>query len=80
MIFKLLKDQYNILSSLEGMNDFISSPYEDNEYILFTVDSISDFQDQFFFNIVENGMDREGNVNDYGKQLYDIYDNILEQI
>ena len=94
MVVTLTKSEFNILKSLNGIMKYLSdiallgNGVEDKSGVIlnesdvrFTIcnDDLSKFKDDFYFNIVEEGMDREGKVNEYGKQLYAIYDKILFQ-
>ena len=89
----ITKSEFNILSSLKGVMKYLSdiAVFDNGEEISgiiitegevqFAVedDDLSRFKNEFYYNIVDDGMDREGQVNEYGKQLYDIYDKILYQ-
>ena len=93
MVMRITKSEFNILSSLKGVMKYLSdiAVFDNGEEISgiiitegevqFAVedDDLSRFKNEFYYNIVDDGMDREGQVNEYGKQLYDIYDKILYQ-
>lgn len=80
MKFTLTKKQFDFLITLDNVNDFILKKSFENDNVIFIVDDISRFQDVIYFNVVEYGMDKEGAINSKGKQIYDIYDEILSQI
>ena len=80
MKFTLTKKQFDFLITLDNVNDFILKKSFENNNVIFIVDDISRFQDVIYFNVVEYGMDKEGAINSKGKQIYDIYDEILSQI
>lgn len=87
---ELTQEQFEILLKLNNVKNFISNfskktEYKNNgvvysEYCIIEVKDISGFQDEIYFNIVENGMDKNGKVNEYGKKVYDLYDAILTQL
>lgn len=87
---ELTQEQFEILLKLNNVKNFISNfskktEYKNNsvsysEYYIIEVKDISGFQDEIYFNIVENGMDKNGKVNEYGKKVYDLYDAILTQL
>ena len=87
---ELTQEQFEILLRLNNVKNFISNfskktEYKNNsvaysEYYIIEVKDISGFQDEIYFNIVENGMDKNGKVNEYGKKVYDLYDAILTQL
>lgn len=80
MKFRLTKEQYDLLISLNEVSKFIYNATFENKNMYFYVYDISRFQDQIYFNIVEIGMDSEGAVNQQGRELYAIYDTLLAQI
>lgn len=80
MNFILTKNQYEVLSSLKSVKAFLSNSVSDEKNVSFVVEDISKFQDEIYFNIVEVGMNEEGAVNDRGKELFLIYDLLLNQI
>lgn len=81
MKFKLSKKQYQFLLSLNDIDKFIAKSVSTNDdNVLFEVDDVSKFQDEIYFNVVDDGMDREGKVNDLGEKIYNIYDELLYQI
>ena len=45
----------------------------------FDVDKVADFQDEITIEIVDTGMDNEDTVNVLGREMYFIYDTLLEQ-
>lgn len=79
MKFKLTTNEFKFLISLNGINEFIVHQKTDDNITCFEVSDISGFQDEIYFNIVENGMDRDGDVNSTGNQIYYIYDKLLFQ-
>lgn len=93
MIIRLTKTEFNTLKSLKGIMKYLSeiAVFDNGEEISgiivtegevqFTIedDDLSRFKDEYYYNIVDEGMDREGQVNEKGKQLYEIYDKILFQ-
>lgn len=80
MKFKLTKKQFNFLNALNGVSNFILNKTVDDNSISFEVSDVSGFQDEIYFNVVENGMNSEGDVNKFGKEVYLIYDTLLAQI
>lgn len=80
MKFKLSKNQYQFLIALSGVSGFIVESEVEDDTVIFEVSNTSDFQDEIYFNVVEDGMDKEGKVNSLGKQIYNIYDILLSQI
>ena len=92
-MIRLTKSEFNILLSLKGIKKYLSdiAVFDDGEEISGVIitegevqfavedDDLSRFKNEFYYNIVDDGMDREGQVNEYGKQLYEIYDKILFQ-
>lgn len=80
MKFSLPTKQFNTLKSLNGVSNFISTIQYGTASVDFEVSDISGFQDEIYFNIVEDGMNKEGLVNAKGKEWYQIYDTILAQI
>ena len=94
MVIEITISEFNVLKTLNGVMEYLSdiamldNGVKDKSGVIlnegevhFTIseDDLSKFKDDFYFNIVEEGMDREGKVNEYGKQLYKIYDKILSQ-
>ncbi len=77
---ELTKEQYEILIKLNNIKNFILKYSADSEYCFIEVNNVSAFQDEIYFNIVEEGMDQNGKVNEYGRKVYDLYDAILVQI
>lgn len=47
--------------------------------VFFDVDKVADFQDEITMEIVDTGMDNEDTVNVLGREMYFIYDTLLEQ-
>lgn len=80
MKFTLPIKQFDTLQSLNGISSFLSRIQRETSSVNFEVSNVSEFQDEIFFNIVEDGMDREGEVNAQGKEWYLIYDELLAQI
>ena len=80
MKFTLPVRQFDTLNSLNGVNDFISQIQYGTGSVEFEVSDVSGFEDEINFNIVEDGMDREGLVNSKGREWYIIYDTLLAQI
>lgn len=80
MKFTLPIKQFDTLQSLNGISGFLSRIQRETSIVNFDVSDVSGFQDEIFFNIVEDGMDREGAVNAQGKEWYHVYDELLAQI
>ena len=57
----------------------VTTKGEKNNNIYFDVKEVSDFQDEINMEIVDSGIDDEDTVNKLGKQMYQIYDNLLYQ-
>ena len=47
--------------------------------VFFDVDKVADFQDEITMEIDDTGMDNEDTVNVLGREMYFIYDTLLEQ-
>jgi hypothetical protein len=72
---------YSLLLKVRKINEYISKVDEiskDTVEVEFT--DIDDIQTQITFDIVALGMDNEDTVNAYGIQLYNLYDEIYDQI
>ena len=80
MNFKLTKKQFNFLKTLNGVSKFIFNETFKEESAFFDVTDLSAFQDEIYFNVVEDGMDSEGDINKKGNDIYLIYDTLLAQI
>lgn len=52
---------------------------EIDDKVFFDVDKVADFQDEITMEIVDIGMDNEDTVNVLGREMYFIYDTLLEQ-
>ena len=52
---------------------------EIDDIVFFDVDKFADFQDEITMEIVDTGMDNEDTVNVLGREMYFIYDTLLEQ-
>lgn len=52
---------------------------ETDDKVYFDVDNVSDFQDEITMETVDSGMDNDDTVNQKGREMYFIYDTILEQ-
>lgn len=52
---------------------------EIDDKVFFDVDKVADFQDEITMEIVDTGMDNEDTVNVLGREMYFIYDTLLEQ-
>ncbi len=50
-----------------------------NDVVNFDVEDYSAFQDMMNFDIINGGMDNQDTVNQLGKKMYQIYDDILNQ-
>lgn len=80
MKFILTKKQFEFLLTLENVTSFISNQVTEKSNVIFIVNDVSSFQDIIYFNVVEDGMDKEGAVNSKGRKIYEIYDILLAQI
>jgi hypothetical protein len=80
MIFKLKKIDVDYIK--EYANDafsLIKSVSESNTLCTFCVDSYTDFTAQLNYAVLGVGMDDEDTVNEVGKRLYSIIDDIVAQ-
>ena len=57
----------------------VTSINEIYDKVFFDVDKVADFQDEITMEIVDTGMDNEDTVNVLGREMYFIYDTLLEQ-
>lgn len=79
---KLSKSDFEFLSSyMELSSECIKLPTIKckNEFVEFEVEDYSNFQVMMNFDIVNDGMDNQDTVNELGKRMYQIYDEILIQ-
>lgn len=80
MIFTLSKKDFNFLEDKIPLAYKLATIKEEkNNIIYFDVKEISNFQDEITMEIVDSGMDDEDTVNELGKRMYQIYDNLLYQ-
>ena len=80
MIFMLSKKDFNFLKDIiPYAYKLVTTKGEKNNNIYFDVKEVSDFQDEINMEIVDSGIDDEDTVNKLGKQMYQIYDNLLYQ-
>lgn len=79
MIFKLNPSQFYTAKQIEYE---FSSPVFDSKKFTITVENGNCLMFQVDLNneIIGSGMDDEDTINEYGKKIYDLYDEILEQI
>ena len=57
----------------------LTAKAEIDDKVFFDVDKVADFQDEITMEIVDIGMDNEDTVNVLGREMYFIYDTLLEQ-
>lgn len=80
MVFELKQSDYSFLKkysseAVELTNILSISPL----IIRFDVLDVSEFQSRINDSVLEFGLDDEDTVNDIGKRLYNIYDDLLYQ-
>lgn len=80
MKMKLRLDDYNFLKKYApDAVAFIDIEAIDNNDVRFLITNFDEFVIEHTFAVLDVGMDDEDTVNDIGKRLYSIYDELLYQ-
>ena len=77
---RLQKNDFNFLKDkIPYAYKMVANIKEKGNLVYFDVEKTGDFQDEITMEIVDSGMDNEDTVDDNGKRMYKIYDEILYQ-
>lgn len=80
MTFFLQKKDFDFLKKqIPYAYKMVNNIKETDDKVYFDVDNVSDFQDEITMETVDSGMDNDDTVNQKGREMYFIYDTILEQ-
>ncbi len=80
MTFFLQKKDFDFLKTqIPYAYKMVTNIKETNDKVYFDVDNVSDFQDEITMETVDSGMDNDDTVNQKGREMYFIYDTLLEQ-
>ena len=80
MTFFLQKKDFDFLKkNIPYAYKMVNNIKETDDKVYFDVDNVSDFQDEITMETVDSGMDNDDTVNQKGREMYFIYDTILEQ-
>jgi hypothetical protein len=81
MRIKLSKEMYKLLLKVDSIEECISEAEEtDNDVVYVELSDVRKVQGLISFDIVDYGMDNQDTVNEYGIQLYNLYDEIYDQV
>nr|DAV24747.1 MAG TPA: hypothetical protein [Caudoviricetes sp.] len=77
---RLSKSDFDFLSAnMELSAECVESPASKDGFVEFQVADYTNFQITMNFDIINAGMDNQNTVNEIGKRMYKIYDEILTQ-
>lgn len=80
MTFFLQKKDFDFLKKqIPYAYKMVTNIKEMDDKVYFDVDNVSDFQDEITMETVDSGMDNDDTVNQKGREMYFIYDTLLEQ-
>lgn len=79
MVVKLNKEMSDLLLTVEDIKSFIISRADKEGIVELEVSDIDEVQLLINDEIVYRGLDNQKTVNDLGKKLYELYDEILYQ-
>lgn len=79
MVFELKQSDYSFLEKYSSDAVELTNIISASSIIRFDVSDVSEFQLRINDSVLEFGMDDEDTVNDIGKRLYNIYDELLYQ-
>ena len=80
MTFFLQKKDFDFLKKqIPYAYKMVNNIKETDDKVYFDVDNVNDFQDEITMETVDSGMDNDDTVNQKGREMYFIYDTILEQ-
>ena len=79
MVVKLNKEMSDLLLTVEDIKSFIISRADKEGIVELEVSDIDEVQLLINDEIVYRGLDKQETVNDLGKKLYVLYDEILYQ-
>ena len=79
MVVKLNKEMSDLLLTVEDIKSFIISQADKEGIVELEVSDIDEVQLLINDEIVYRGLDNQKTVNDLGKKLYELYDEILYQ-
>lgn len=80
MTFFLQKKDFDFLKNqIPYAYKMVTNIKETDDKVYFDVDNVSDFQDEITMETVDSGMDNDDTVNKKGREMYFIYDTLLEQ-
>jgi len=79
MVFELKQSDYSFLEKYSSDAVELANIISASSIIRFDVSDVSEFQLRINDSVLEFGMDDEDTVNDIGKRLYNIYDELLYQ-
>ena len=80
MTFFLQKKDFDFLKKqIPYAYKMVTNIKETDDKVYFDVDNVSDFQDEITMETVDSGIDNDDTVNQKGREMYFIYDTLLEQ-
>lgn len=80
MTFFLQKKDFDFLKKqIPCAYKMVTNIKETDDKVYFDVDNVSEFQDEITMETVDSGMDNDDTVNQKGREMYFIYDTLLEQ-
>lgn len=79
MTFQLNPSDFSFLKKYSPESIQLTSIISSSPIIRFDVTDVSEFQLRINDSVLEFGLDDEDTVNDIGKRLYNIYDELLYQ-
>lgn len=79
MVFELKQSDYSFLKKYSPESIELTNVISSSLMIRFDVADVSEFQSRINDSVLEFGLDDEDTVNDIGKRLYNIYDELLYQ-